>query len=447
VKTRAVLIAALALAFASLASTSLASHRSTASTLSPQTVLDWNTHAWTVVSQAMHPREVTPPLTRNLFQVEGLLYMTYTQAAVYDAVVAIEGRYEPYGFSLLAPNGASPDAAVAQAAHDVLSYYLASWLTFAQVTQLDTWLSDSLAAIPDGQSKTDGISVGHAAALGIIAIRTNDGRDGAEGTFGTGPIAAGAWVLTPGPFTFAQTPWIGTMRPFMLRSTSQFRPPPPPPLNSSKYAQDLNEVKAYGSLTSTVRTDDQKKTAFFWNANGPNQYNDAFRGVITQHDLDLVDAARLLAMGDMAIEDAGMACFEAKYSYLFWRPITAIQHADIDGNPKTHADPSWTPLLTNPNHPEYPSAHGCVTSAFTEVLKEALHTTHIDLFIKGAENGATSLTTTRHFDTTKEVTGEIEDARVWIGFHFRNSVKVGLELGKKVAQYGLVRNFRPARDH
>jgi hypothetical protein len=312
------------------------------------------------------------------------------------------------------------------------------------VTQLDTWLSDSLAPIPDGQSKTDGISVGHAAAQGIIAIRTNDGRDGPEGTFGTGPIVAGSWVLTPGPFPFAQTPWIGTMHPFMLKSTSQFRPAPPPALNSSKYAKDLNEVKAYGSVNSTFRTADETKTAYFWNANGPNQYNDAFRGVITQHGMDLVDAARLLAMGDMAIEDAGMACFDAKYTYLFWRPITAIQHADIDGNPRTDADGSWTPLLATPNHPEYPSAHGCVTSAFTEVLKEALHTNHIDVYIKGAENGLTTLTTTRHYDTTKDITDEIENARVWIGFHFRNSVKVGLDLGTKVAQYGLSRNFGPA---
>ena len=159
--------------------------------------------------------------------------------------------------------------------------------------------------------------------------------------------------------------------------------------------------------------------------------------------MDLVDAARLLAMGDMTVEDAGMACFDAKYTYLLWRPITAIQHADIDGNAKTDADPSWTPLLTTPNHPEYPSAHGCVTGALTEVLKQALHTNHIDLFIKGAENGATSLTTTRHYDTTKEITDEIENARVWIGFHFRNSVEQGLGLGNEVAAWDLARNFQP----
>jgi hypothetical protein len=441
----AVLTAVLALA-AALVSASIAGHRASAAPLSPQSALDWNTHAWTDISLAMHPREVTPPATRNLFQPEGFLYMTYVQAAVYNAVVAIEGRYQPYGFSLFAPDGASPDAAVAQAAHDTLSYYLAPWLTAAQVSQLDGWLSDSLAAIPDDQSKTDGVSVGRAAALGIIAIRTNDGRDGAEGNFGTGPVSPGVWVLTPGPFTFAQTPWLATMHPFMLQSTSQFRPGPPPSLHSSTYAHDLNEVKAYGSATSTVRSADQTKVAYFWNANAINQYNDAMRGVVTQHGLDLVDAARLLAQGNMTIEDAGMACWDAKYHYLFWRPITAIQNAGIDGNPATDADPSWAPLLATPNHPEYPSAHGCVTGAFSEFLSRFLGTSHIDLTIKGAEGGATSLTATQHFDTTDDMRDQIVDARIWIGFHYRTSVEVGLDLGQKVASYDFRRNFRPV-DH
>jgi len=437
------IVAALAVAVGTLASVSSASQGSTAAVLSPQSVLDWNAHAWTVVSQAQHPREATPPATRNLFQSEGFLYLAYTQAAVYDAVVAIEGRYQPYGFSLLAPAGASPDAAVAEAAHDVLSYYLTPWLTAAQVAQLDGWLSASLGSIPDGQAKTDGISVGHAAALGIVAIRTNDGRDGAEGNFGTGPIVPGVWVLTPGPFTFAQTPWIATMHPFMLESTDQFRPGPPPALGSNTYARDLNEVEAYGSITSTVRTDDQTKTAYFWNANTINQYNDAFRGVVTQHDMDLVDAARLLAMGNMTVEDAAMACFDGKYHYLFWRPITAIQHADIDGNSRTAADPTWAPLLATPNHPEYPSAHGCVTGALAEILKKALGNDHIDLTIKGSETGATTLTTSRYFDSAQDLTNQIEDARVWIGFHFRSSVEAGVALGKSVAKYDLTRNFRP----
>jgi hypothetical protein len=429
--------------FASAAATKTT--RSSAA-LSPQSVLDWNTHTWTLVSQAQHPREVTPPATRNLFQAEGLLYVSYVQAAVYDAVVAIGGRYQPYGFSLFAPEGASVDAAVAQAAHDVLSYYLSPWLTAAQIAQLDQWLTDSLGAIPNGQAKTDGVSVGHAAALGIIAIRTNDGRDGAEGNFGTGPIAPGAWVLTPGPFTFAQTPWLGTMHPFMLESPSQFRPGPPPKLDSGKWAKDFNETKDYGGALGTgLRTSEQTATAWFWNANVVNQFNDALRGVVTQRDMDVVDAAWLLAMANMTVEDAAMACWDAKYTYLFWRPLTAIRNADIDGNPKTTADPTWAPLVTHPNHPEYPSAHGCATGALVEILADALRTEKIDLTIKGAESGAATLTTQRTFGTVKDVTDQIQDARVWAGFHYRFAVIEGLKLAKKVVNYDLERNFRPVK--
>jgi hypothetical protein len=437
--------AILIVAAAALAGSSQARHGS-AATLSPQAALDWNLNAWTVVSQAQHPREVTPPATRSLFQTEGLLYVSYVQAAVYDATVAIEGRYEPYGFSLFAPAGASADAAVAQAAHDTLKYYLGPMLTAAQVATLDGWLTASLAAIPDGQAKTDGISVGQAAALGIEAIRANDGRDGAEGNYGTGPIAPGAWVLTPGPFTFAQTPWIGTMHPFVLESADQFKSQPPPELQSEKWARDFNETKAYGSAASTVRTDAQTKTAYFWNGNVINQLNKELRDAATQYSLDLVETARLLAAGDMVATDTGMACWASKYSYLFWRPQTAIRNAGIDGNPRTAADATWAPLITHPNHPEWPSAHGCVSGADTQVISELLNTDQVNLTIWGGENGAATLTTSRHFDSIDEIRAQVEDARVWAGFHYRSSVPAGLKLGERVAHWDLQHAFRPTHD-
>jgi len=409
-------------------------------------VLDWNSNAWTVVSQAQHPREVTPPATRALFQTEGLLYFSYVQAAVYNAAVAIEGRYEPYGFSLFAPAGASANAAVAQAAHDTLKYYLGPMLTGAQVATLDGWLTTSLAAIPGGQAKTDGISIGTAAALGIEAIRANDGRDGAEGNYGTGPIAPGAWVLTPGPFTFAQIPWMATMHPFVLRSADQFKSQPPPELKSEKWARDFNETKAYGSATSTVRTDAQTKTAYFWNGNVPNQVNKELRDAATQYSLDLVDTARLLAAGDMVATDTAMACWASKYGYLFWRPQTAIGNAGIDGNPRTAADPAWAPLITHPNHPEWPSAHGCVTGADTQVLSELLGTDRVNVTIWGGENGAAALTTSRHFDSIDQIRDQIVDARVWGGFHYRSSTPAGLKLGERVAHWDLQHAFLPTHD-
>jgi hypothetical protein len=236
------------------------------------------------------------------------------------------------------------------------------------------------------------------------------------------------------------------MQPFMLASTSQFRAPPPPALTSAQYANELNETQAYGSATSAVRTPAQTAIAYFWNANAINALNQALQNVATQHHLDLIDTARLLAMGNMVSTDAGMACFDAKYTYLLWRPITAIRNADIDANPATTTDPTWTPLVTTPNHPEYPSQHGCVTSAFAQVLANALGTSHINATIPGAEGGATTLTTSQTFATVQDLDTQLVNARVWIGFHYRNSVIVGENLGTAVADWELQRYFLPTDD-
>jgi hypothetical protein len=447
-KARVALLATLILALALLAGagSSQAKHNSAAG-LSPQVVLGWNANAVNLVLQAQHPREVTPPATRSLFQAEGSLYVSYVQAAVYNAAVAIGGRYEPYGYSLFAPNGASADAAVAQAAHDTLAYYLTPMLTSAQIATLDGWLTTSLNAIPNSQAKTDGISVGKAAALGIEAIRSNDGRDGPQGNYGTGAIAPGAWVLTPGPFTFAQTPWLGSMHPFVLESADQFTSKAPPKLHSAEWARDFNETKAYGSINSSVRTTDQKNTGYFWNGNVTNQFNRELRDVATRYDMDLVDAAHLLAAGDLISVDAAMANWHSKYTYLFWRPLTAIQNAGIDGNSNTVADSGWTPLLTHPNHPEWPSAHGSVSGALTQVIADVLgKKNHLDITIWGGENGSAALTTSRQYDSIKDIRDEVADARVWAGFHYRGATAAGLELGEKVARWDLQHAFRRVKD-
>jgi hypothetical protein len=363
------------------------------------------------------------------------MYLSYVQAAVYDADVAIEGRYQPYGFSLFAPPGASPAAAVAAAAHDMLAYEFPD-----QKAALDGLYATSLAGIPDGQAKTDGVSVGQAAAMGVIATRSNDGRNAPTPVYGTpGPVIPGQWQVVP-PATAAQTPWVGSMHPFLLRSASQFRPGPPPALNSWTFKRDLAETQAFGAKASTaqttlVRTQAQTDTAYFWNANVINQFNQALRDLATRHGMDLSETTHLLAMGDLVVTDAGIACFDAKYTYLFWRPYTAIRSAD----------PDWLPLLNTPNHPEYPSAHGCVTGALTQVIATALGTNHVDVDIPGAQGGASTLTTTRHFQTVGDIDSQIIDARVWIGFHFRSSVSAGLDVGNQVASWTLKRYFRPVR--
>jgi hypothetical protein len=277
--------------------------------------------------------------------------------------------------------------------------------------------------------------------MGVIAIRANDGRNAATAVYGApGPVVAGHWQVVP-PATVAQTPWVAFMHPFLLRNASQFRPGPPPDLNSRSYKRDLAETQAFGAKASTahttlMRTQAQTDTAYFWNANVISQYGQALRDVAVAHGLDLSDTTRLLAMGSLVVTDAGIACFDAKYTYQFWRPYTAI---------RSTTDPDWLPLLNTPNHPEYPGAHGCVTSALAQVIAHALGTDRIDVDIAGAQGGLTTLTTTRHFRTVNDIESQIVDARVWIGFHFRSSTIAGLELGNQVASWTLTRYFRPVR--
>ena len=236
------------------------------------------------------------------------------------------------------------------------------------------------------------------------------------------------------------------MTPFMLKSPSQFRVGPPLDITSHKYQVQFEELRTFGSVNSPVRTDEETKIAQFWNANAISQVNQTLRDLASAHGFDLVDAVRALAMGNLVDSDAGIACFDAKYFYTFWRPVTAIQHADIDGNDGTTADPTWTPLLTTPNHPEYPAAHGCITAADAEVYANLLGTTDINVDIQGATGGGTALTTSRHYPTVQGLRDQIVDARVWAGLHFRYSGKQGVKLGTNVADWSLKRYFRPTGD-
>lgn len=379
-------------------------------------------------------RSATPPK----FQTEGLILMAYVQAAQYDAATKVAGRYAPYHDFTADPAGASLDAAVATATYETLVTYLGD-----PGGVLAAKYAATLAGLP-AAGRAQGAAVGHAASADLVALRAGDGRNAPTAVYGTpGPVIAGAWQVVP-PATTAQTPWVAFMRPFVLDGTAQFRPDPPPALTSSRYARDFNETKALGALGSPMRTPEQTATALFWNANTIDQYNRALRDVATTHGMDALDTVRLLTMGNMVVSDAGMACFDAKYAYLFWRPYTAIRNAALDGNPRTAADSGWTALLNTPNHPEYPSAHGCVSSAIATVLARALHTGHIDVDVWGAQNGAVTLTTMRHYDTVEQMKREIADARVWIGFHFRNSMTAGLDLGTRVARYDLRHAFGPA---
>jgi len=391
----------------------------------PDAVLTWNTNAVNAV------RGSTP----TKFQTDGMVYMSYVQAAVYDAVTKLEGRYAPYhDFTAVVAPGASVQAAVAAATRTILDNYLPD-----QQPVVDAEYTAYIGALTGGVP--DGIAVGEAAAQDIIALRAGDGLKAATPSYGgIGPILPGQWQLQPGQAV--QTPWLATMRPFLLNQASQFRAEPPPPLDSNRYAKDLNETAAYGALNSTVRTPAQTATAYFWVGNNINQYNQTMQTVVAQRGLDLVDAAHLLAMGEIVSTDAGIACYDSKFFYLAWRPITAIRNADKDGNPDTTADPTWQALLPVPGHPEYPSQHGCFTAAFSDALAAALHTKHLDVTMPGGQNGSSTLTTTQHFDNVDDIQRQVVDARVWLGFHFRNSVEQGEKLGNRVAAWELRQFFK-----
>jgi hypothetical protein len=411
--------------------------------------LQWNANAVAAVRAAT---VIDPPGTaqRPLYQTEGLVYMSYVQAAVYDAATKIGGRYVPYDHFSAGAGHASIEAAVIAAAYTTLVHYLGD-----PNGTLAAEYKASIHALPDTTATARGIAVGKAAAADIVALRANDGLDGPSPPglgAPTDPIVPGAWVWAPPPsLQIAQTPWLAVMRPFMLESTSQFRAPPPPALASAQYAADLNETEDYGSnlpvgAPGQSRTQAQTDIAYFWNANVINQVNQTLQNVATQHSMDLLDTVRLLAAGNMVATDAGMACFDSKYTYLSWRPVTAIRNADIDGNPDTSPDPGWTPLVTTPNHPEYPSQHGCLTGALGQVLANALGTTNIDATIPGATGGGTTLTTTQTFATVDDLRTQLVNARIWIGFHFRHSVVAGENVGTAVANWELQRYFLPAED-
>jgi hypothetical protein len=407
------------------------------------------------------------------FQPEGVVYMAYVSAAVYDAVVAIEGGFEPYGPPITAPPGASVDAAVVEAAYRTLWAYFPPEscnpasppnvyaFCLAVRPSLDAFYAEALAAIPPGQAKTDGQAVGLQAANNIIALRSGDGLMtpiNVSSSFPTVPQAPGVWRLTP-PFAAPQTPWVGQMRPFVLQSLDQYLPDPPPSLQSLEWVEAFNETKAYGALNGSARTDEQTFIARFWSAHVVRQYNRVGRDIADARGLGLLQTARLAAMINLFGADALMSTFNAKYHYLFWRPVTVIDPTAVtfdgfgpvpgydDGNLATVEQTGWRPLMTTPNHPEYPSAHGSITGAMAEVFTTILGTNQIDLDIHGFDPAGPpgNLNAVRHFDMPNDLRHEIIDARVWAGFHYRFSDVAGVVLGRQVAKYDLRHAFRPVQ--
>jgi PAP2 superfamily len=408
----ALLIAVLAVTIASPAVPAQAAPAGSAA------LIDWNKIA---VRTILAPPPQSPPAS--------FVYASYTQAAVYNAVMAIEGGYEPYKSGLASSPGASVDAAVATAAHNILAYYFPG-----QIAALDADYAASLNAIPAGAAKTQGIQVGADAAAEVIALRDGDGRNADIG-FTMPASAPGVWELPPNVSPLV--PWMSRLRPFLLESPDQFRPGPPLDLSSSEWAEEYNEVLAYGRADSTVRTQEQTDAARFWITHTLLQYNTVFQKKAETRNA--VEAARLMAMGNMVAADALIGCFDAKYHYLFWRPLFAIPKGETDANPATIGDPTFVPLIPTPPHPEYPSAHGCVTSAIAEVLTEVLGTQSIEIDVPSTVPGIGP----RHFSSARDLVQDVIQARVWGGIHYHQSTVTGANLGRKVAHWTFKHYFLP----
>ncbi|MBS0579251.1 MAG: vanadium-dependent haloperoxidase [Proteobacteria bacterium] len=368
-----------------------------------------------------------------------LPYYAYVDVAMYDAVSAIDHRLQPFAVEVAGSRGASEDAAAASAAHDVLVHYLP-----AQTATFDAALASSLAAIPDGQSKTDGIHIGQAVAAQWLALRAGDGLEvPIVYTPGHGP---GIWEQVPTyPAPPPNTPpppvavWLAHFKPFAMTSADQFLAdiPPPPSLTSPIWTINFNLTKAYGAQNSTVRTPAQTEIGRFWTDDAAAQYSRAFRGLVASQRLGTAAAARLGAMYTVAAADAVTACFNAKYHFAFWRPYTAIHDADTDGNPNTVPDPNWVPLAVTPGHPEYPAAHGCVTEAVMDALTAYFEDDEVPYSVNSVVTG-----TTHSFNSFEDVVAEVDNARVYGGMHYRHSVKEGNRLGRMVTEYMLRNHFR-----
>jgi hypothetical protein len=339
--------------------------------------------------------------------------------AIYDTAVALGLRGRPIVGGVRPARRASAEAAVATAVHHVLVVR-----TPGQGSFLDERYEQYLTGIPQSGAKARGIELGARVAERVLAWRADDGLDGSV-AYEQRPPGPGVWEPTA-PTTPIGLVFTG-VRPMTLRTIDQFRPSGPVRLTSAQYADDLDETRRLGRVDSTERTARQTETVHFWSENAAAQWNRGVLRLIRERNLSLGEAARLLAAVHVAVGDATLACFDAKYHYRFWRPVQAIARADTDGNPATSPDPSWQPLL-NVNHPEYPSGHACLSGAAATALTVFLHRDRIRFTMDSPVTG-----TEREYRSLSSAVAEAIDARVWAGLHLRHSMRDGARLGQRVA--------------
>jgi hypothetical protein len=384
------------------------------------TVTDWNQTAIEVMKVA---RVAGNPWSRTLAMVH---------VAMSDAINSVQSRYTCYVATVPVMTGASPEAAAATAARQILVELFPN-----QKVVIEEAYAASVKGIPEGPAKSQGVALGEQVAAAVQADRSADGTTVPD-TYR--PVTSpGVWVPTTPPL-FAQ---YARAKPWVLTSADQFRPGPPPQLSSALYARDYNETKNLGGAKSTVRTPAQTEAVKFWTqANLGPAWQAAARQLSAAKGLGLAENARLFALLNMGVANTFINDWDAKFTYNFWRPVTAIRNGDMDGNDATERDPNWTPLNDTPMHPEYPSQAAIINGVAVGVLesvfgpKPAISFTTADLFDPNLK---------RQFDSIAELDEEHRNVRIWGGIHFRNSLDVGYDMGKKIAAYLVNNSLKPAR--
>ncbi len=417
-------------------------------------VTDWNVNA----GEAMLAACIEPPGSNDPLHESRIYAMMHV--AIHDALNAIDRRSRPYAFDAAGYSQASPAAAVAAAARGVLVSEIGKLpLPFppacaqAGIASAEADYAAALAAIPDGTPKAEGIQVGKAAAMAIIALRSGDGSDTPLLAFdypqGTLP---GEFRFPPG-FDFAFAPGWGLVTPFVLNHGSQFRPGQPYNVSSKKYAADFNELKSLGGdniTTASARTVEQTEIGLFWIESSPLGWNRIARTVSINQRVGLWENARLFGLLNLALADGYIGAGEAKFHYNFWRPVTAVHNATTDGNPDTVGDPTWTPLQANYPTPDYPSAHSVEGGAGAQVLSEFFGTDNIgfktcSMTLPAGTRCTDASPVYRAYTSFSQAANENAVSRIYIGIHFRLAVEEGVKQGRKIGNRAVNLLLRPVR--
>jgi hypothetical protein len=379
-------------------------------------ITEWSEKA---VAAGYAARQGPPPHTR---------IVAITHLAMFEAMNSIDGRYRPYRARLVAEPGVSRDAAAATAAHHVLVRFYPD-----QAKELDKALQASLTAIADETASAKGVRLGERAGAAMLAERASDGAAGPD-TYR--PFTApGKYVPTVLP---AASRW-GSVKPFALKSSDQFRPPAPYALTSAEWAKDYNEIKRMGAKAGSARSAEQSDIARFWELTGPACYDPLLRQLSAAKRLDPMQNARLHALVSMAAADALIAVFDAKYTYNFWRPVTAVRNGDLSGNDAVERDAAWEPFIPTPMHPEYPCAHCISQAAVAGVLAHFFGDTIPPVKL----TSTTAPGVTRTYSRLSDYVTEVINARVYDGVHYRTSGEVGADMGRKIADYTITNHLVP----